>query len=111
MTPSQARVLRSIKTLTTIDGVPPSFRQLSDNLRMNLSSVHRIVGCLERDGKRFRVDGPRGIRLPESHSRDPGLVADAIIERMDQARAIAGKAGDKFTKSDLRKIIVGVLAQ
>lgn len=66
LTPPQARALDAIKRLTR-DGVPPSYRQLGEELGMaSQSAVHRLIVRLrDRGFVAFEPRKARSLRITE----------------------------------------------
>lgn len=65
MTPAMRRCLDAIIELT-VDGVPPSFRELGDALGLSISGVHRLVNELQEAGHiSYRAGVPRSIEVLE----------------------------------------------
>jgi len=69
LTPRQRECLDVIQRLS-LDGVPPSFREIGDALGVSGSGVHRLVhGLAERGAIHFRPDRPRSIEVVRKASR------------------------------------------
>lgn len=95
MTPVEARCYRAIRDLT-IDGVPPSFTELRDNLGLKSTGhTHGLVMSLARQGKVTYDQGrARSLRLtagPYERASVVGLTSAQLGDLRDLCLSILAK--------------------
>jgi len=89
MTPRMRQCLDAIRRLT-VDGVPPSYSELRDELGMaTVSNVHRLIWALKRDGLvTFQPRVARSLQIVADADRLHTLSTDALVAIERRIRTI-----------------------
>jgi SOS-response transcriptional repressor LexA len=91
MTPRQKQVLNALRDLT-VDGVPPSMRQIAQHVGLKSpSTVHKVIETLEADGLVSRANR-WGFKRPNRSTNSIGAFDQRALDQLCHADLIALKA-------------------